>query len=162
VSFFLSCELYARAGFVVLRSSLCYGLRCATVFVVLQSSLCYGPKAGQFGQVSKATPLLALHLCRPWRLLPLPRRWRAARQSRRLLVLICHFDKGRHPFSSAYHSPATAILQRLPFSSDYHSLAPTILQRLPFSSYHSPATLCTFFLQKKRVGTRKALAPEKC
>jgi hypothetical protein len=44
-------------------------------------------------------------------------------------------------FSSAYHSPATTILQRLPFSSAYHSPAPTILQRLPFSSaYHPPAT----------------------
>src|SRR3954453_4506602 len=62
----------------------------------------------------------------------------------------------RLPFSSDYHSPATTILQRLPFSSDYHSPATTILQRLPFSSdyhspasppYHSPATLCTFFLQ---------------
>jgi hypothetical protein len=38
---------------------------------------------------------------RPWRLLPLLRRWRAAHQStwdpqRQLSVLICHFDKERH------------------------------------------------------------------
>jgi hypothetical protein len=58
----------------------------------------------------------------------------------------------RLPFSSAYPSPATSILQRLPFSGDYHSPTPAILQHLPFSPappapYHSPATLCTFFLQ---------------
>src|SRR5580704_7552153 len=42
--------------------------------------------------------------------------------------------------SSACHSPATTILQRLPFPSDYHSPATTIPQRLPFpSDYHSPA-----------------------
>src|SRR5271170_82704 len=47
----------------------------------------------------------------------------------------------RLPFSSACHSPATASLQHLPFSSDYHSPAPAILQRLPVSSTcHSPAT----------------------
>jgi hypothetical protein len=53
----------------------------------------------------------------------------------------------RPPFSSAYHSPATAVLQRptvlqrRPFSSNYHSPAPAIFQQLPFSSpYVSPAT----------------------
>jgi hypothetical protein len=57
----------------------------------------------------------------------------------------------RLPFSSAYHSPATAILQRLPFSSACHSLAPAILQRLPFSSAcHSlvPTTPATTILQR--------------
>jgi hypothetical protein len=45
-----------------------------------------------------------------------------------------------HHFSSAYHSPTPAILQRLPSSSAYHFPAPTILQHLPFSSdYHTPA-----------------------
>jgi hypothetical protein len=61
------------------------------------------PKAGQFGQVLVSAKLssLVLHLCRPWRLLPLLCRWRAARQftwdpQRRLSVLICHFDKEWH------------------------------------------------------------------
>ena len=39
----------------------------------------------------------------------------------------------RLPFSSAYCSLVTAILQRLPFSCDCHFLATAILQRLPFS-----------------------------
>jgi hypothetical protein len=163
-----------------LLSSLCYGLRCATVFIVLRSqggSVWAGQQSYTF---AGATPLPTLAPSTPP---PSLARGSPVHMDpqRRLSVLICHFDKGRHQ--------APAILQRLSFSSDchssdYHSPATIILQRLLFSSdYHSPATilqlLCALSFSRRKVlaperlwhqksadtrkgsGTRKVLAPER-